>query len=163
MFGTTIDLTNFYWSVRMPAELRDLFRLEGADFHSLPFGWNYSPLIAPETLGDLIRRNMGRFAGSGVVHFHYLYDILLLGRDRALLRVVTRGLCKFLQTQSLLLSTKSQTEPSALVTWIGKNFDLARGTMCNTPGTIRKALAVVLRAVVSNLTPKRVERVIGRL
>ena len=52
VFGTTIDLTNFYWSLRMPAEVRDVFRLEGADFHSLPFGWNYSPLIAQETLGD---------------------------------------------------------------------------------------------------------------
>ena len=35
--------------------------------------------------------------------------------------------------------------------------------MRNTPGTIRKALAVVVRAAVSNLTPKRVERVTGRL
>ena len=105
---------------------------------------------------------MGRFVGSGVVYFHYLDDILLLGRDRALLRVVTRGLCEFLQAQSLLISTKSQTEPSALVTWIGKTFDLARGTVGNTPGTIRKALAVVVRAAVSNRTPKRVERVTGR-
>ena len=77
--------------------------------------------------------------------------------------MVTRVLCEFLQAQSLLISTKSQTEPSALVTWIGKTFDLARGTMRNTPGTIRKALAVVVRAAVSNLTPKRVERVTGQL
>ena len=54
VFGTTIDLMNFYWSLRMPAVMRDLFPLEGPDFHSLPFGWNYSPLIAQETLGDLI-------------------------------------------------------------------------------------------------------------
>ena len=139
-----MDLTNFYWSLRMPAWVRDLFRLEDTNFHSLPFWWNYSPLIAQETLGDLIRRCMGRFAGSGVVYFHYLDDILLVGRDRALLRVVTHGLCEFLQAHSLLISTKSQTEPSALVTWIGKIFDLARGTVRNTPGTIRKALAVIL-------------------
>ena len=42
-------------------------------------------------------------------------------------------------------------------------FDLAKGRVRNTPGTGRKALAVVVRAAVSNLTPKRVERVIGRL
>ena len=106
---------------------------------------------------------MGRLAGSGVAYFHYLDDILLLGRDRALLRVVTRGRCEFLQAQSLLISTKSQTEPSALVTWIGKTFDLARGTVRNTPGTVRKEPAVVVRAAVSNMTPKRVERVAGRL
>ena len=70
VFGTTIDVTNFDWSLRMPAEVRDVFRLEGADFHSLPFGWNYSPLIAQETPGDLMRRYMGRFAGTGVVYFH---------------------------------------------------------------------------------------------
>ena len=97
VFGTTIDLTNFYGVLRMPAEMRDLFRLEGADFHSLPFGWNYSPLIAQETLGDLIRRYMGRFTGGGVVYFHYLDGILLLWRNRTLLRVMTRGLCEFLQ------------------------------------------------------------------
>ena len=104
---------------------------------------------------------MSRFTGSGVVYFHYLDDILLLGRSRTLLRVVTRGLCELLRAQSLLISTKSQTELLARVTWIGKTFDLAIGTMCNTPGTVRKALAVVVRAVVSNLTPKRVERVTG--
>ena len=145
VFGTTIGLTNFYWSLRMPAQVRDLFRLEGTDFHSLPFGWNYSPLIAQEVLGDLIKRYMGRFAGSGVVYFHYLDGILLLGRDRALLQVVRRGLCEFLQAQSLLITTKSQTEPSALVTWIGKTFDLAKGTVHHAPGTVRKALAVVVR------------------
>ena len=87
--------------------MRDLFRLEHAVFRSLAFGWNHSPLIAQETLGDLIRRYTGRFDGSGVVYFHYLDDILLLGRDRALLQVVTRGLCEFLQAKSLLISTKS--------------------------------------------------------
>ena len=46
VFGTTIDVTNFYWSLRMPQEVWDLFHLEGAEFHSLPFGWHYSPLIA---------------------------------------------------------------------------------------------------------------------
>ena len=106
---------------------------------------------------------MGRFTGGEVVYFHYLDDILLLGRNTTLLRVVTCGLCEFMQAQSLLISTKSQTEPLALVTWIGKTFDLARGTVRNTPGTVRKALAVVVRAAVSSLTPKRVERVTGRL
>ena len=70
VFGTTIDLMNFCWSPRMLAGVRDLFRLEDADFHSLPFGWNYSPLIAQQTPGDLIRRYPGSFAGSGVVYFH---------------------------------------------------------------------------------------------
>ena len=67
-----------------------------------------------------------------------------MGRDRALLQGVRRGLCEFLQAQSLLITTKSQTEPLALVTWIGKTFDLARGTVRNAPGTVRKALAVVV-------------------
>ena len=130
----------------LPAEVRDQFRLELSEVHSLLIGWNYSPLIAHETLGDLMWRYRGIFVGNGVVDFHYLDDILLFGSDKALLREFTRGLCEFLQTQSLLISSKSQTEPSALVTWIGKTFDLARGTVRNTPGTIRKALAVVVRA-----------------
>ena len=125
--------------------MRDLFHLEGAEFHSLPFGWNYSSLIAQETLGDVILRYMGRFAGSGIVYFHYLDDNPLLARDSDLLRVVTHGLCEFPQAKFLLMSVKSYTEPPALVTWIGKTFDLSRGTVCNTSGTIRKALAVLGR------------------
>ena len=35
--------------------------------------------------------------------------------------------------------------------------------MRNTPAMIRKAMTLVVRAVVSNLTPKRVERVTSRL
>ena len=63
---------------------------------------------------------MGRFAGSGIVYFHYLDDILLLAQiygfiGKDLLRVVTRGLCQFLQAKSLLISVKSQTQPLALV------------------------------------------------
>ena len=97
---------------------------------------------------------MCRFACSGIVCFHYLDDILLLARNRGLLRVVTRGLCERLQGKSLSISVKSHTEPSTLVTCIGKTFDLSRGTVHNTPGTVRKALAVVVGAAVSNLTPK---------
>ena len=87
--------------------MRDLLRLEGADFHSLPFVWTYSPLIAQETLGDLIQQYIGRFNGSVAVYFHYLDDILLLARNKDLLRVITRGFCEFLRAQSLLFRTKS--------------------------------------------------------
>ena len=58
-------------------------------------------LLPKKHLGYLIRRYMGRFAGSGLVYFQYLDDNLLPGRNRALLRVVTRSLCEFLQAQSV--------------------------------------------------------------
>ena len=32
LFGTTINVTTFYWSLQMAAEMKDLFRLKGADF-----------------------------------------------------------------------------------------------------------------------------------
>ena len=161
VFGTTIDLTNFYWSLHMPQEVWDLFRLDGAEFHSLPFRWNFSPVIAQETLGDLLRQCMSRFSSHDIVFFQYLDDILLLARDRGNPRIVTQGPCALLRGKSLLMSSKSQTEPSATVTWIGKTFNMAQGTVRNTPGTIRKALAVVVRAAVSGLNG--VKRVTGRL
>ena len=46
---------------------------------------------------------------------------------------------------------------------LGKTFDLARGMVGYAPGTVRNAQAVVVGVAVSNLTPKRVERAIGRL
>ena len=67
---------------------------------------------------------MSRFQGHNIFFFHYIDDILLLARDRGILRVVT-GLCEFLHIKLLLISSKSQTEPSATVTWIGETFDLS--------------------------------------
>ena len=135
IFGTTIDLTHFYWSLRMPREVWDFFRLDGDEFHLLLLGWNFSPLIAQVTLGDLLHQYMDRFCRRTIVFFHYLDDILLLAHDRG---------GNLLRNKSLLISSKSQTISSATVTWIGKTFHLTKGTVCNTPGSIRKALAVVV-------------------
>ena len=81
----------------MPKEVWDLFRLDGGRFHSLLFGWNFSPLIAQETLRDLLRQYMNRCLDHVIVFFHYRDDILLLAHDRGILRIVTQGLCAFLQ------------------------------------------------------------------
>ena len=102
---------------------------------------------------------MSRFLGHNIIFFHYFDDTLFLARDRGILEVVTQVLCEFLRSKSLLISSRSQTKPSATVTWIGNTFHVSQGTVRNTPGTIRKALAVVMRAAVSGLTPKRVGRV----
>ena len=106
---------------------------------------------------------MSRFLDHNTVSSHYRDNILLLVRDGGILGVVTQGLCQFLRGKSLLISSKSQTEPLTTVTWIGKPFDFSQGTVRNIPGIMRKALAVVVPPAVSRLTPKRVERVTGQL
>ena len=40
LWGVKFDLSNFYWSLRLPDGVGDLFRVYGGVFDSLPFGWN---------------------------------------------------------------------------------------------------------------------------
>ena len=42
LWGITLDISNFYWSLQIPAAHRGLFRIQGVHFHCLPFGWNFS-------------------------------------------------------------------------------------------------------------------------
>ena len=46
LWGITLDISNFYWSLQIPAAHRGLFRIQGAHFHCLPFGWKFSPVLA---------------------------------------------------------------------------------------------------------------------
>ena len=54
LWGITLDISNFYWSLQIPAEHRGLFRIQGAHFHCLPFGWKFSPVLAQDTLAALL-------------------------------------------------------------------------------------------------------------
>ena len=38
LWGITLDISNFYWSLQGASEHRGLFRIQGAHFHCLPFG-----------------------------------------------------------------------------------------------------------------------------
>ena len=50
VYATTIDVSNFYWSLVMPKIFWNKFTLPGYYYRSLTFGWDFAPVIAHETL-----------------------------------------------------------------------------------------------------------------
>ena len=53
-----VDLTNAFWSLRLPDHLRGAFRVcvDGKiyGFNCLPFGWQYSPIVCQTVLGYIL-------------------------------------------------------------------------------------------------------------
>ena len=127
LWGITIDLTNFYWSLSMPLMAHSWFRIHNLAFDSLPFGWNLSPVIAQETLSHLLdlaitSNGLLPFLQASLFSFLYLDDILFLCSDRNLLQTVAFIIPAFLTQAGLLVSPKSHLTPSRTFTWLGKHF-----------------------------------------
>ena len=61
LYCTHVDLTNAFWSFRLPPAMRTAFwfraRPSGQVFavDRLPFGWKFSPIFCQRILGDLVR------------------------------------------------------------------------------------------------------------
>ena len=77
LWGITLDISNFYWSLQILAAHRGLFHMQGALFHCLPFGWKFSPVLAKDTLAALLKDFFDNHAkGINIYRFHYLDDSL---------------------------------------------------------------------------------------
>ena len=124
LWGITLDISNLYSSLQIPAAHRGLFRIQGAHFHCLPFGWKFSPVLAQDTLAALLREFFDNHAvGLDIYRFHYLDDVLILSRDRECMDSLGAQLAAFLKAKGLRISTKSCLEPHQNVLWLGKVFD----------------------------------------
>lgn len=165
-FGATLDLTNFYWSLRLPHAWTSVFRADGASFDSLPFGWNWAPAIAQETLSRLVNETLHHGCpmlslGHDLYVWVYLDDVLIIGRSREGVKMATRALVNEFEVKGLLLSHKSRLDPDTLVNWIGKTFDLKRRTISNLKKTELKVLTMAVGACLLPMSPKRLDAVLG--
>ena len=68
-----------------------------------------------------------------------------------------------LQRVGFVISQKSVTEPSRNLDFVGKVFDLKRGTLENRPGMLRGLVRLWLLLVLGLLNRKAMERLLGRL
>ena len=79
---TKLDISNMFWSVRLPHEYADSFRfrVRGTTYAipSLPFGWTHSPAIAVAVLAQYLAVT---FPGE-VIIIQYVDDILLVAANR---------------------------------------------------------------------------------
>jgi hypothetical protein len=167
-WGVTLDLTNCYWSLLIPEEWWGCFRVDGYTYHTLPFGWNLSPVIAQRTLQRLVDRflvGVGALLhlGASLLTWVYLDDVFILGQDREWVAHLGQALSNFLTEQGFCVSVKSMLTPSQRVLWLGKEFDLVKGQIVNKQGLQLRLIGLSLMASVSKLNHKRVESLLGVL
>ena len=121
-----VDLTNAFWSLRLPEHLRGTFRvlIDGQvyGFNCLPFGWQFSPIICQTVLGYIL----ASLGFSDVLVLHYLDDFLLVGYGRPRVKNAVATLCTALRNVGTIISSKSILEPAQTIVWLGT-------VRCNMP------------------------------
>lgn len=166
LWGFTVDLSNFFWSLKMPKEATDAFRVGGYSFPCLPFGWDLSPVLAQHSLGDLIQEaikchHLTQYNHKSLFVFHYYDDIFGICTSQALCQTFSNKLTAFLKAKNLEISPKSHLEPGQHHVWIGKHFDLQNCCIRNTRTVLLHTLAMTLAASWSPVHKKVAERVTG--
>ena len=90
---------------------------------ALPFGWNWSPLIAQRFIGTIMA------ALDSLLRHWWLYidDLLLAHSDPVFLTFLGAYACHWLQTAGFIISPKSVLAPAQSITWLGKHLDVRTG------------------------------------
>ena len=157
------DVSNSYWSILMPKRWSDIFQvsISGQNYawSSLPFGWKYSPVICQRLMGALAENSVYDLE---VLPFTYLDDILVAGARRDLKRAVRR-LRGRLQRARFVVSPKSSLEPTMVLDFVGKIFDIKRRRMENRISMVTALLRGWLRLRLGLMRRKGFERFLGRL
>ena len=144
------------------------FRVAGAFWDCLPFGWNLAPCVAQATLVDILHRFFVReglllFLGVHLLFRVYLDDVLLLSPDPMFLGPVTTSLVSHIVGLGLIVSTKSRPLPSQSLVWLGKLFDLRAGSLEISTSSLNHTLGVCFLACLGTLTVKRLDALMGYL
>ena len=123
-YFTTLDISNFYWSLDLPFNF--LFPVSQPDstiqFYSisrLPFGWDYAPFLGQSTLRRLVSEVPSPTCS---IDNTYIDDILLGHSVPQILHTWTSSISNHLVDSGLLISPKSVVEPQVAVNYIGKRY-----------------------------------------
>jgi hypothetical protein len=163
--GCTLDVSNCYWSLRLPEGIEPFIRVGNGkglvlEYLCLTFGWSYSPVLCQETLK--VFQVVGEVGGVCWI-FHYLDDFFIVGRvcDTDAVRAATRRMRLAMQARGLVVSDKSVEEPTDNIKWLGKWFDLTIGAISNDDALTRRLFALLLKGAVKTVGVKYVQRMIG--
>ena len=135
-----IDLSNCFWSLRLPEAFWGAFRIldgEGGvlSFGCWRFGWKYSPMLCQKVLERLVEE----IGLVGVLVLIYINDVLIVGRGKARAREQALRAVEALRAAGGVISPKSTLEPVARLVWLGKDVDLGGGSL-RTAGNAWEAL-----------------------
>ena len=166
LWATTLDLSNFFWSLELPPDFRSIFRVAGASYPNLPFGWNLSPIISQTTLiflvsSALLDAGFLPFLTASLFFFIYLDDVIIISSSYFLCQACTEFVVTSLKMAGFVISPKSRLTPSRHVTWIGKFFDFSLSRVSNTESAMTRAIAITLMGSVLPMTEKRLDILLG--
>ena len=142
-----IDLSNCFWSLRLPEAFWGAVHVsdgEGAvlSFGCLPFGWKYSPVLCQKVLERLIEE----IGLVGVLVLFYIDDVLIVGRGKARVCAQARRAVETLRAAGGVISPKSTLEPVTRLVWLRKDVDLGGGRLL-TAGNTRALLCIATGCV----------------
>ena len=128
LFCTHVDLTNAFWSFRLPTEMRVAFRFRsrpgGQVFavDRLPFGCKFSPIFCQRILGNLVRPVPPPPPPMELLH--YLDDFLIVGSNLEEVQAVTDRIGEALRAASFIVSQNSTLQLVQKICFLGKWLDL---------------------------------------
>ena len=161
MWFCKLDVANMFWSVL--EEERSAIRIGVMDqvwgFHSLPFGWTHSPVMATE----LLAKTLAKFDMPDIRPVQYVDDILVYGFDRDRVREAGRWLWTLLEQDGLLCSLKAQLEPATVIDWMGKTLDGQVWSMQSSAGCVAGMVNMWIKQATLGYCQKTLRRPLGKL
>ena len=163
LFYCTLDISNHFWSCRLPPPQRDSIRVgvRGRVYalQSLPFGWKHSPSMAQAILAAYL---VEYFPGSVVV-IQYADDVLVAGRHSSSVRQQALRTKADLEKAGWVVSPKSSLDPSDRVKWMGKVVGGDQGGVQNAPALQAHLVCCWLRLATTGYSDKALRRMLGKL
>ena len=125
---------------------------------ALPFGWNWSPLIAQRFIGTIMA------ALDSLLRHWWLYidDLWLAHSDPVFLTFLGAYACHWLRTAGFIISPKSVLAPAQSITWLGKHLD-ARTGITNLPTRHAQVLLAIWTLRTTSCSARSLQRVLGSL
>ena len=102
------------------------------------------------------------YPGETIV-VQYMDDILVLGPPLHRVRAKTQQPVQIFKQHNWVISAKSELEPSHHVTWMGKQFDGAEGSVSSDPVYIFGIIMLWLTLATRGYRHKHLHRLLGKL
>ncbi len=162
LFATKLDLSNAYWSTRLPKKLPPIFKFQVGDrcfaLVVLPFGWSHSPVIFQRRLGKSLSEVLDGV--DGILFGQYLDDMLLIGRGFDKVKQLTAELINKIHSEGWLLNmTKCVVIPTKKIDWLGKLIEITdKGIRVSVKSSTIVNIVTLFLFVCAKVRPARILR-----